>query len=278
MKTTFQYQVNDGLVHVTIGKWDTIPTGPWSSIKTKILSYSTTPILTKAQVRWYEISQYGPGLRIEKKSFTKRQCFDKPPATPLDWWSLAATHPKSNGIGYMLDPHNPDCPRFNVTVSRLYKLPVADVEAILEGIEAIAGPCPLIDRGLAVIEGLKTKQATVGSEAAEKAKATRAAAKIGGNPRKIMEGDIVVPTYPMSFKSGVTITKFYYVKGHNDTEPHFYARIDEDGMGVGMRYRATKKYLRRVCPNAFKEVTYLSSHDQLALMQEQAQRRSLVDA
>lgn len=279
-RTTFKTAYNDhGDIIVTLGKWEqALPTGPWSPIKAIGQSWFTTPIFTKATVRWFTLS-HTSSLKIEKCQFNINKFSNGNPfASQRDLWSVAHKWTSSRLVGSAIDVNDPQNRSYRSAIYRFNRTPVSDLNAILDGVMALVGPCMLVDDLNTIIQKKTEKNKKTGQTTAEKAKATREANKIGGNPKKFVLGDIVISTYPMTFKGGGTYSKFYYARDFYSQKPGFYLRLDDMGRGIGGRFCPTKKYLRRVCPNAFKDCTQFSAHEQVELLQEQAQRNPLINA
>lgn len=266
-------------IYVTEGRWFAIPTGPWSDINSSYHSWTSVPVFTKTQIRWMEVSLQNGKLRVCAKIYHNKSHNNQPMASELDRWSFAMRWPRTLFHHSLIEYEKPETPKYRALLYRVNKMSKNDILTLLEGIKGTVGEGQLTKDIEEELEQITTERAKKGSQASQKAQATREAAKKGGNPKKFSEGDIVVTTYPMRFKSGGTYSKFYHVKRQDDKKPHFYLSVDENGYGVGLRYKPTKKYLRRVCPNAFLECKQFTAHEQVQLLQEQLERgRALVNA
>lgn len=272
-KTRPLTQRNDeGFLETISNKWTAIPTGFWSSAtrpQNNINHICTPPNITAKTMAWFEVHFYPGELRIYERKFTKASLF----ATPLDAWSYGTIFNAMRAITVPYDDiHN--ARRFNAWFAKLAK---AKQNQLIDILKTYSPENELI---LCLMYAVQEAASKVKSErskkAAEKAKATREMAKNGGNPGKWTFGDIVcTKNQPLKFKKTAgTLYKFYvgYVRGNVDkTEVGFYLELDENGVGVGTRYAPTQKRIAKICPNALPFFSYITRHEMMRLMQEQAE-------
>lgn len=261
----------NGLFEVTSSKWPCIPTGFWASstrANNDIHHVCTPPNVTAKTLSWYEVHFHPDKLRIYERKFTKCSLF----ASKLDAWSYGSIFNTMRAISVSYhDLHN--ARGFNAWFAKLAK---AKQSQLIEIIETFSPENELLLCLMyAVQEAADKVKSERSKKAAEKAKATREMTQNGGNPGKWTFGDIVcTKNKPLKFKRTTgTLYKFYvgYVPGNKDkTQVGFYLELDETGHGIGTRYAPTQKRIAKICPNAVPFLPYISRHEMMFLLQEQA--------
>lgn len=272
MTRTITQRNQKGLLEVTSAKWCAIPTGFWASAtrdKNDIKHICTPPSITAKTMSWFEVHFYPDRLRIYERKFTKSSLF----ATPLDAWTYGTIFNSMRAISVPYDDlHN--ARSFNAWFAKLAK---TKQDQLIKIIETYSPENDLILCLMcAVQEAARKVKAERSKKAAEKAKATREMTQNGGNPGKWTFGDIVcTKNKPLKFKKTAgTLYKFYvgYVPGNVDkTEVGFYLELDENGVGVGTRYAPTQKRIAKICPNAIAFLPYMTRHEMMKLLAEQAE-------
>jgi hypothetical protein len=273
MKTIFSCKTENNIMSVEIGLWNNIPQGQWCSIENspyKNINYSTKPRVTKTGATWLNICVEPTRIYIEqkRKSFKGQEFKNE-----LHAFSFAYSQAKTKYLYIPFEASGSSAQhRKQSTIAHIAKMAKKDVTDLLEILERHLtkehSVYIEIETRFKRVAAYKTE---IAQNAASKTAQTRAKTKNGGNPKVWTLKDIVCPRRPMTFKSGTVVTKFYYTTRATDVNGRatFFTHVDENGHGISGAYKARKKDLLKICPNAIELLTYKTMHEKIALLAEQ---------
>lgn len=283
-QTTFSQRIRDGLVHVEIGRDIAVPDGVWCSIDYKgqdkkfpqAKNLALPPRISARRATWlkFEATNSGEMIYVRAQSLAISKT-GYPYATPLDTWSAlqAGCFSSSNDSkAWMLpiekDPSRRDSYLCNFA-TWLMRQPSDTIEMTIEALTELGAGAEVLAY-LAICRAEEVdRRARRTENAKQKAAKTRVAtAAKGENPERWKEGDMVVARNIQSFRSGGEHQVFWWVRSSYNPQmaAGCFLQVDENGLGVGPRYRARKSMLLKVCHAAFDIVEGISNHEKLRLL------------